>query len=98
MALTSKGGVLFNADGTVYEGPVGAITTALDADVEDFLDSTTEAQMRTALGIGGATTLAAVATADGSDPATTQALANALKVAHNALLVQLKAANIIPSA
>ncbi len=41
---------------------------------------------------------AAVATADGSDAATTQALANALKVAHNALLVKLKAAGIMLSA
>jgi predicted RecA/RadA family phage recombinase len=38
---------------------------------------------------------AAVATADGSDAATTQALANALKTAHNALLVKLKEAGLM---
>jgi predicted RecA/RadA family phage recombinase len=41
---------------------------------------------------------AAVATADGSDAATTQALANALKAAHNSLLVKLKAAGIMENA
>lgn len=35
--------------------------------------------------------LTAVATADGSDPATTQALANALKVKVNAIIAALKA-------
>lgn len=34
--------------------------------------------------------ITAVATADGSDPATTQALANALKVKLNALIAALK--------
>jgi len=38
---------------------------------------------------------AAVATADGSDPATTQALANALKTSFNALLVKLKASGLM---
>jgi predicted RecA/RadA family phage recombinase len=42
-----------------------------------------------------ATVIAAVATADGSDAATTQALANALKTSHNALLAALKAAGIM---
>lgn len=44
---------------------------------------------------GVAANQAAVATADGSDAATTQALANALKVAHNALLVKIKAAGLM---
>lgn len=38
---------------------------------------------------------AAVATADGSDPATTQALANSLKTSLNALLVKLKASGLM---
>lgn len=38
---------------------------------------------------------ATIATADGSDPASTQALANALKVTVNALLVKLRTAGII---
>ena len=36
-----------------------------------------------------------VSTADGSDAATTQALANALKASHNALLTSLKAKGIV---
>lgn len=47
---------------------------------------------------GQAVVQAAEATADGSDAATTQALANALKVAHNALLVKLKNAGLMASA
>jgi hypothetical protein len=39
--------------------------------------------------------VAQVATADGSDPATTQALANALKTSHNAVLTALKEAGIM---
>lgn len=39
----------------------------------------------------GALTAVTVATADGSDPTTTQALANALKVAVNALVVDITA-------
>jgi predicted RecA/RadA family phage recombinase len=41
------------------------------------------------------TVIAAVATADGSDAATTQALANALKASHNSLLAALKAAGLM---
>lgn len=37
----------------------------------------------------------AVATADGSDPATTMALANALKASHNTLLAELKEAGLM---
>jgi predicted RecA/RadA family phage recombinase len=40
-------------------------------------------------------TIAAVATADGSDAATTQALANALKASHNDLIAKLKASGLI---
>ena len=46
-------------------------------------------------GTAQAATVAAVATADGSDAATTQALANALKVSHNAVLASLKAAGLM---
>jgi len=42
-----------------------------------------------------ATNIAAEDTADGSDAATTQALANALKVKVNALLAALKAAGLM---
>ncbi len=45
-----------------------------------------------------AATIAAVATADGSDAATTQALANALKASHNDLIAKLKAAGIVLNA
>lgn len=46
-------------------------------------------------GYPSAANVAAIATADGSDPATTQALANALKVSVNAILVALKDAGIV---
>lgn len=46
-------------------------------------------------GYPSAANVAAVATADGSDAATTQALANALKVSVNAILVALKDAGIV---
>ena len=39
--------------------------------------------------------IADIATADGSDPATTQALANATKAKVNAILAMLRAAGII---
>lgn len=42
-----------------------------------------------------ATVIAAVATADGSDAATTQALANALKASHNSVIAALKAAGLM---
>jgi hypothetical protein len=42
-----------------------------------------------------ATTIANIATADGSDPATTQALANANKAKINALLTELRAQGVI---
>jgi predicted RecA/RadA family phage recombinase len=45
-----------------------------------------------------AAVIAEVATADGSDPATTQALANALKASLNTVLVALKNAGIMASA
>jgi predicted RecA/RadA family phage recombinase len=45
-----------------------------------------------------AAVVAAVATADGSDAATTQALANALKASHNSLLASLKAAGLMENA
>ncbi len=46
----------------------------------------------------GVVTVAAVATANATDLATAQALANALKTSHNALLTQLKAGGYIPNA
>jgi predicted RecA/RadA family phage recombinase len=42
-----------------------------------------------------AATIAAVSTADGSDAATTQTLANDLKASHNDLISKLKAAGVI---
>ncbi len=44
-----------------------------------------------------ATTIAAEATANGSDAATTQALANALKTKLNAVIAALKAAGLMAS-
>lgn len=44
---------------------------------------------------GIATAVATIATADGSDPASTQALANALKTALNSVIANLKAAGIM---
>lgn len=46
-------------------------------------------------GIAQAATVAAEATADGSDATTTQALANALKVKVNAILTSLKTAKLM---
>lgn len=45
-----------------------------------------------------AAVVAAVSTADGSDPATTQALANQLKTSVNAILTSLKEAGLMASA
>lgn len=98
MALTSKGGILLDAAGRVYEGPIAAGENALDADVATFLAATTTAGMRTAIGIDGATTVAAVATADATDLATAITLANQLKATLNELIADLKLANIIPAA
>ena len=50
------------------------------------------------VGAPQAAVIAAVATADGSDPATTQALANALKASLNTVLVALKNAGLMASA
>ena len=49
-------------------------------------------------GVAQAAVVAAEATANGSDAATTQALANALKVKVNAILTALKAAKLMASA
>ena len=46
-------------------------------------------------GVTQAATVAAEATADGSDATTTQALANALKVKVNAILTSLKTAKLM---
>lgn len=46
-------------------------------------------------GIPAAATVAAVTTADGSDPATTQALANQLKTTVNDILTSIKAAGLM---
>jgi hypothetical protein len=71
-----------------------AITLGDSGDVDRLLPSTqinengTEVDFKQGT-IGG--NIAAVATADGSDAGTTQALANALKVAFNALVAQINA-------
>jgi predicted RecA/RadA family phage recombinase len=65
-------------------GTVFALPGASDAEVKVHLNNRVPAA-----------TEAAVATADGSDPTTTQALANALKAAHNSLLAKLKTAGIV---
>jgi len=52
-------------------------------------------QLRDALDAKKCTTIAAEATANGSDAATTQALANALKTKLNAVIAALKAADLM---
>ena len=52
-------------------------------------------QLRDALDSKKCTTIAAEATANGSDATTTQALANALKVKLNAVIAALKAADLM---
>lgn len=73
--------------GNVFVGV--AAHAALSADTEVYV------KLGNSKAMSQAANQADVATADGYDAATTQALANALKVAHNALLAKLKASGIM---
>ena len=86
----------------VWDATPGELTETLTAGVpaglivEEAGNGTTTAKILINAKLGGAY-VAQVGTADGSDAATTQALANALKASHNALLTALKTAGIIAS-
>ncbi len=77
---------------TTSDTPLGVAFNAAgssDTTVAVLLDSSSAAAG------GQAAAVADIATADGSDPATTQALANAIKVKVNAILASLRAAGVM---
>lgn len=96
------------AAGTVYTAntTTGVISTAAVSATQVKVGHTVEAdRLVVRLGAAGAAfanavvgdqaAIADIATADGSDPATTQALANAIKAKFNILLAELRTAGLI---
>lgn len=65
---------------------------------EAAANPTAKGELKLSPGVKQSAVIAAVSTADGSDAATTQALANALKASHNSLLAALKASGLMKNA
>jgi len=91
-------------DRIYWDASAAKFTNVLDTDVtfagiavEAAANPSSTGKVLLNVGAGRAATVAAEATADGSDAATTQALANALKVKVNAILVALKNADLMAS-
>lgn len=74
---------------------VGTANTFAGHAMDIAANPTASGNLRLSPGYKKSTVIAAVATADGSDAATTQALANSLKASHNALLAALKVAGLM---
>lgn len=74
---------------------VGTANTFAGHAMDIAANPTSTGNLRLSPGYKKSTVISAVATADGSDAATTQALANALKTSHNALIAALKVAGLM---